>query len=129
MVKDKVENFLSSIDAAVLGSSLPSLSELSTRERQVLDYLAQGWDNARIAQTLGLASKTIRNHVTHLFEKLGVNTRAEAIVMARDAGLGVKRAIKSMSAHSPHTGGSTHQGQMSLVKRKILRFSREIRDY
>lgn len=93
VVEHEVESFLASIGANLSGSILQWLSELSPRERQVLDYLALGWDNARIAQTLGLASKTIRNHVTHLFDKLGVNTRAEAIVLARDAGLGIKQGV------------------------------------
>ena len=61
---------------------------LTPRERDLLELLARGRDNAQIAATLGLSEKTVRNHVTHIFAKLEVETRAQAIVMARDAGFG-----------------------------------------
>lgn len=61
---------------------------LTTRERQVLDRIAAGRSNAVIARDLGLASKTISNRVSAIFTKLGVADRAQAIVLARDAGLG-----------------------------------------
>jgi len=62
--------------------------ELSPREREVLDLIAAGLANAAIAQRLGLAGKTVGNHISTIFAKLQVATRAEAIVRARDAGLG-----------------------------------------
>jgi DNA-binding NarL/FixJ family response regulator len=62
--------------------------ELSAREREVLDLLAQGRPNADVARRLFLSEKTVRNHVTSIFAKLGVADRAEAIVRAREAGLG-----------------------------------------
>ncbi len=62
--------------------------ELSPREREVLDLIAAGLSNAAIAQRLGLAGKTVGNHISTIFAKLQVATRAEAIVRARDAGLG-----------------------------------------
>jgi len=62
--------------------------ELSDREREVLDQVARGHDNRRIARELFLSDKTVRNHVSNIFGKLGVATRAEAIVRARNAGLG-----------------------------------------
>jgi DNA-binding NarL/FixJ family response regulator len=62
--------------------------ELTVREREVLDRMASGAGNATIAATLGLAPKTVGNHISSVFAKLGVGTRAEAIVLARDAGLG-----------------------------------------
>lgn len=62
--------------------------ELTDRERQILDLVARGYDNRRIARTLVLSEKTVRNHVSRVFTKLQVSKRAEAMVRARDAGLG-----------------------------------------
>lgn len=59
---------------------------LTGSERAVLELLAQGLDNHRIAQQLGKSEKTVRNQVSAIFAKLGVHTRAEAIVRAREAG-------------------------------------------
>lgn len=61
---------------------------LTPRELQVLDLLARGLDNAQIAAHLEMASKTVRNHVTAIFDKLQVENRPQAIVRARAAGLG-----------------------------------------
>lgn len=66
----------------------PELVSLSAREREVLDLVASGVSNTTIADRLGLAPKTVGNHITSIFGKLGVATRGEAIVAARDAGLG-----------------------------------------
>lgn len=63
--------------------------ELTVREREVLDLIARGYDNDRIARTLFLSEKTVRNHASGVFAKLGVGSRAEAVARARDAGLGV----------------------------------------
>jgi DNA-binding NarL/FixJ family response regulator len=62
--------------------------ELTDREREILSMIAQGRNNAEIAQRLTLSGKTIRNHITNIFSKLQVADRAQAIVRARDAGLG-----------------------------------------
>jgi DNA-binding NarL/FixJ family response regulator len=62
--------------------------ELTPREREILDRIAQGQNNAGIAAALGLAAKTVGNHVSAIFAKLRVATRAEAIVRAREEGLG-----------------------------------------
>jgi DNA-binding NarL/FixJ family response regulator len=62
--------------------------ELSDRERDVLDLIAQGLNNAEIAQRLVISPKTVRNHVTNIFGKLQVVDRAQAIIRAREAGLG-----------------------------------------
>ena len=61
---------------------------LTPREAQILEYIAQGLDNAQIAARLDLSEKTVRNHITSIFDKLGVESRAQAIVMAREQGLG-----------------------------------------
>ncbi|MET9886646.1 response regulator transcription factor [Streptomyces sp. NPDC006430] len=62
--------------------------QLTDRERDVLERIAAGKSNAAIARELVLASKTISNRVSVIFGKLGVADRAQAIVLARDAGLG-----------------------------------------
>jgi len=62
---------------------------LSQRQRQILELLAQARDNSQIAALLNLSEKTVRNQVSLIFEKLGVESRAQAIVRARDAGLGL----------------------------------------
>jgi DNA-binding NarL/FixJ family response regulator len=62
--------------------------ELTEREREVLRLIAQGLNNAVIAERLTLSPKTVSNHISNIFSKLQVADRAEAIVRARDAGLG-----------------------------------------
>lgn len=62
--------------------------ELSEREREVLALIAQGLNNAEIAARLDLAVKTVRNHISNIFNKLQVVDRAQAIIRARQAGLG-----------------------------------------
>ncbi|MEV6279375.1 response regulator transcription factor [Nocardia sp. NPDC051832] len=62
--------------------------ELTSREYQVLDLIAAGQLNSAIARQLRLAPKTISNHISRIFVKLGVPDRAKAIVLAREAGLG-----------------------------------------
>ncbi len=62
--------------------------QLTAREREILDLVAAGRSNQQIAQTLFLSPKTVRNNVSNVFAKLHVADRAEAIIRARDAGLG-----------------------------------------
>lgn len=62
--------------------------ELTAREREVLDLIAAGHSNEAIAARLVVSRKTVRNHVSNIFTKLQVAGRAEAIIRARDAGLG-----------------------------------------
>lgn len=62
--------------------------ELTPREHEVLDLMAQGLTNSSIAERLSLSPKTVRNQVSTVFSKLGVEDRSEAIVTAREAGLG-----------------------------------------
>jgi len=68
--------------------SLAAFPELTEREREVLTLIAQGLTNRAIAERLVLSEKTVRNHVSNIFGKLQVADRAEAIIRARDAGLG-----------------------------------------
>ena len=65
-----------------------SFPELTEREGEILGMIAQGQSNTEIADRLGLSEKTIRNHVSNIFSKLQVADRAQAIVRAREAGLG-----------------------------------------
>lgn len=65
---------------------------LTDRERAVLELIARGRNNGEIARELFVSPKTIRNHVSNVFAKLQVSDRAQAIVRAREAGLGEARA-------------------------------------
>ncbi|MBN2980407.1 MULTISPECIES: response regulator [Cohnella] len=75
-------------DALTNKPAEPLFPELSDREREVLEWIAKGHDNAFIARKLGLSLKTVRNHVSNILNKLQVVDRAQAILMAREAGLG-----------------------------------------
>ena len=67
----------------------PAFASLSPREREVLLLITEGLGNAQIAERLSISEKTVRNHVSNLFDKLGVWTRAQAIVFAHDRGFRV----------------------------------------
>ena len=62
--------------------------ELTDREMEVLELIAKGYSNPRIARELSISDKTVRNHVSNVLSKLQVADRAEAIIRAREAGLG-----------------------------------------
>ena len=68
--------------------SAQAFPELSEREREVLDLMAKGHSNPAIATRLVVSIKTVQNHVSSIFNKLQVADRAQAIIRARDAGLG-----------------------------------------
>jgi len=82
------------VDRTLARNVLP-LHELTPRERAVLDGIAEGLDNSEIAASLGLSEKTVRNHITRVFDKIGVEHRYQAIVLARAAGLGVNSRLTS----------------------------------
>ena len=69
------------------GTPPHAFPQLSQREREVLGLIAQGVNNAAIADRLCLSPKTVRNHISNIFSKLQVADRAEAIVRAREGGL------------------------------------------
>lgn len=67
---------------------LQAFPDLTDREREVLDLIARGRDNGWIARRLGIADKTVRNHVSNIFSKLHVADRTKAALKAREAGFG-----------------------------------------
>jgi pimeloyl-ACP methyl ester carboxylesterase/DNA-binding CsgD family transcriptional regulator len=87
LVEEALRFLCQAANGAATRGVLP-LAELTPRERDVLDRIAEGLDNAEIATLLGLSEKTVRNHITRIFDKIGVAHRYQAIVLARDAGLG-----------------------------------------
>ena len=70
-----------------------SLDDLTPREREVLEILAQGRNNNEIANRLKISEKTVRNHVSIIFSKLRVRSRAQAVARARDFGLGRRNLV------------------------------------
>jgi pimeloyl-ACP methyl ester carboxylesterase/DNA-binding CsgD family transcriptional regulator len=86
------QQFVEALDdflpASSAGLAALALDDLTSREREVLEFVAQGLDNGRISTRLKISEKTIRNHVSTIFSKLGVNSRAHAVAVARDAGFG-----------------------------------------
>ena len=76
-----------SLLSAPPGSDVP-FQELTGREREVLNLIAAGVRNAEIARHLSIAPKTVANHISAIFTKLQVTDRSQAIIVARDAGLG-----------------------------------------
>lgn len=63
------------------------LDDLTPREKATLEWVSTGLGNAEIAERMGLAERTVRNYVTSIYDKLGVHSRGEAIVWARDRGI------------------------------------------
>jgi DNA-binding NarL/FixJ family response regulator len=68
--------------------------QLTDREQEILQLIAGHQTNTEIAARLSLAAKTVRNHVSNIFTKLQVASRAEAIVRARDAGLDTGNGVR-----------------------------------
>jgi pimeloyl-ACP methyl ester carboxylesterase/DNA-binding CsgD family transcriptional regulator len=80
---DAIEDFLPSDNGPP-----ESIDDLTAREREVLEFVAQGLGNIEIATKLKISEKTVRNHVSIILSKLGVNSRAQAVACARDFGFG-----------------------------------------
>jgi pimeloyl-ACP methyl ester carboxylesterase/DNA-binding CsgD family transcriptional regulator len=86
---EEVAQFTAVTASAPVADGRERLMRLTPRERELLDLIARGRDNAQIGAVLGLSDKTVRNHITSIFAKLDVENRPQAIVLARSAGLGV----------------------------------------
>jgi pimeloyl-ACP methyl ester carboxylesterase/DNA-binding CsgD family transcriptional regulator len=84
--KDEVTQFLGISPSA--GEEDPVFKVLTPREREILVHIAEGETNAAIGEALFISEKTVRNNITRIFEKLGVSSRAQAIVLAKDKRLG-----------------------------------------
>ena len=84
-VADRLGEFFTGVAEVPARQAFPQLTE---REREVLDLLARGYDNRRIARELFLSDKTVRNHVSNIIVKIDAPDRSEAITRARRAGLG-----------------------------------------
>jgi DNA-binding NarL/FixJ family response regulator len=85
--RKEIDDFLNA-DEPIGTAPGKELSDLTERERELLDSIARGLTNIEIAHRLQISEKTVRNHISSIFSKLGVAHRAQAIVAARKAGLG-----------------------------------------
>lgn len=81
----RLTQFFTQPRSSALAREFPELTE---REQEILELIARHQANPEIAQRLGLSPKTVRNHVSNIFSKLQVADRAQAIIRAREAGLG-----------------------------------------
>ena len=87
-VAQRLINFFSAPSPAVSRRAFPELTE---REEEILSLVAKGKSNQEIAKELFVSLKTVRNHVSNIFLKLQVADRAQAVIRAREAGLGHER--------------------------------------
>ncbi len=88
-IATRMMNYFHSLDGSP-GPAVPehAFPELTAREREVLELIARGLGNTQIAERLVISPKTVSNHITSIFSKLQIADRAQAIIRARDAGLG-----------------------------------------
>ena len=84
-VADRLGRFFTGM---ATGSGREAFPQLTARELEVLDLMARGLENRRIARDLHLSDKTVRNHVSNVLGKLEVSDRSDAVARARAAGLG-----------------------------------------
>src|SRR5215216_21205 len=89
-IAERLIHYFAALRPAAADLAFPELTE---REREILHLIAQGHSNIEIAERLLLSIKTVQNHVSNIFSKLQVADRAQAIVRARDAGLGLERDV------------------------------------
>jgi pimeloyl-ACP methyl ester carboxylesterase/DNA-binding CsgD family transcriptional regulator len=82
--------WLAAVERFLLGGSTQGsvFESLSPRQREILELMARGRDNLQIAAALGLSEKTVRNQVSAIFDRLAVEHRTQAVLLARDAGFG-----------------------------------------
>jgi len=84
-IATRLIDFFASLQPTALPQALP---ELTDREREILTLIAHGQSNSAIAKQLSLSTKTVSNYVSNIFSKLQVADRAQAMLRARQAGLG-----------------------------------------
>jgi DNA-binding NarL/FixJ family response regulator len=95
--------FLAEMEAFLRqGDASPGFAGLTARERELVELLARGLDNHQIAAHMDLSEKTVRNHVSSVFTKLGVESRSQAIVRAREAGFGTTVPARPGEKAAPH---------------------------
>jgi DNA-binding NarL/FixJ family response regulator len=89
-IANRVSDYFRNLSAASSTRSTPTtpFPELSERELEVLNLIARGLNNHEIALQLNITVKTVSNHISNIFSKLQVADRAQAIIKAREAGLG-----------------------------------------
>lgn len=88
-VSSRILSFFRSIQSeSKMADTGDLFAELTARELDILELVAQGLNNNEIAELLVISSRTVRNHLTSIFRKLQVNNRSQVIVQARVAGLG-----------------------------------------
>jgi len=87
-VDDRLSQQAARKEELAMGNPTPRQGDgLTARERQVLALIGAGWTNSRIAAELCLTEQTVRNYASRVYAKLGVSSRAEAMVWARDHGV------------------------------------------
>ena len=84
-IAQRLVKYFTTLSTITPSASFPELTE---RERQILNLIAQGLNNQQISDRLSLSPKTVRNHISNIFSKLQVADRTQAILRAREAGLG-----------------------------------------
>jgi pimeloyl-ACP methyl ester carboxylesterase/DNA-binding CsgD family transcriptional regulator len=84
----EMQDFLSDETGPEAAAAQDVFAGLTPRERHILELIARGLSNAEIAERLVITPKTVRNHVSHIYTALGVNSRPRAVIAARDAGFG-----------------------------------------
>ena len=84
-IAERLINYFGQSKSTPIADVFPQLTE---REHEILGLIAQGLTNSAIAERLVLSPKTVRNHVSNIFGKLQVNDRSQAIIQARQAGMG-----------------------------------------
>jgi len=89
-IANRISNYFQRLNASTVTHTAPDapFTELTEREFEILDLIARGQSNHEIAGQLHIAVKTVSNHISNIFSKLQVVDRAQAIVRAREAGLG-----------------------------------------
>jgi len=88
-IAQRMIHYFAALPQTAAAMAFPDLTE---REREILHLIAKGESNTAIARQLVLSTKTVQNHVSNIFSKLQVADRAQAMVRARDAGLGRERS-------------------------------------